>query len=388
MRVLAMQPFLKSPSVLPEASASARTSTRLIEELLRRGCAVEVFPSPEPIGTEFQWAVAPGIATRVWPSLELPVAGDLRLLYSALPRLRPGPRSPRQTYFAWMELIALRRALALGAPDLVHDHLGSIRLAALMRALGSRVPVVLTHPEVALDVDLAHFSAVVFPSHMALERSGGKAQRTRVLPPPVAPSFLAGEGAARVERNSILFVSGPRSSVGLEAVIEAFRSSESLRSACRLTVCGDAQNADALRATMERERLPVTFAGVVKAGGLRDLLDRTALIVLTGRPASGSLALREAACRGVAAVTWSDQAQDLNATLDMPAASGIGAREVDPHQLAQRILEVLGSERASPAFRARLSRRAREIFSPAEYAERHLQLYAEVTGMPREAGRG
>jgi hypothetical protein len=87
------------------------------------------------------------------PSLAVagpPVAGDLRLLYSAVPRLRPRPRSLRQIYFAWMELIALRRALTLGTPDILHDHLGSIRLAGMVRALGSGVPVVLTHPEIAL----------------------------------------------------------------------------------------------------------------------------------------------------------------------------------------------------------------------------------------------
>jgi glycosyltransferase involved in cell wall biosynthesis len=387
MRVLSVQPFLKSPSVLPEASASARTSTRLIEELLRRGCEVEVFPSPEPIGTEFRWAVAPGLAARVWPSLELPVAGDLRLLFSALPRLRPGPRSPRQMYFAWMELIALRRALALGAPDLVHDHLGSIRLTAMMHALGSRVPVVLTHPEFALEGDLTKFAAVVFPSRMALERSGEKARRARVLPPPVAPSFVDGGGAARVDRNSMLFVCGPRSGASLEAVIEAFRSNGALRRECVLTVCGGAPQVDALRAASERERLPVKFTGVVNAGDLRDLLDRTALIVLTGQPTWGSRALREAACRGVAAVTWSDQARDLNAALEMPAAVGIGQREVDPRQLALTLLEGVAGEKVSPAFRAQLSRRAREVFSPASYAERHLQLYAEVAGMPREATR-
>ncbi len=385
MHVLAVQPFLKSPSVLPEASASARSSTRLIEELLRHGCEVEVFPSPEPIGTEFHWAVAPGIAARVWPSLELPVAGDLRVLFSALLRLHPRPRSPRQMHFAWMEFIALRRAVAIGSPDLIHDHLGSIRLTAMIRALGSRVPVILTHPESPLEVDLTHFAAVVFPSRMALERSGGKARRAEVLPPPVAPSFLEGGGAARVERNSMLFVCGPRSSANLEVVIGAFRSNEALRSTCRLTVCGDGPHIDALRAASERERLPVRFAGVLNAGDLCELLDRTALIVLTGHPASGSLALREAACRGVAAVTWSDQAGDLNATLAVPAAAGIAAREVDPRQLALTILEVLASEKVSPAFRAQLSRRAREAFSPAEYAVRHLQLYAEVAGPRREA---
>jgi hypothetical protein len=124
-----------------------------------------------------------------------------------------------------MELIALRRALILGTPDILHDHLGSIRLAGMVRALGSRVPVVLTHPEIALEVDLAQFAAVVFPSRMALERSGGRAPLARVLPPPVSPSFLSGEGTAPVERDSVLFVCGPRSSAGLGAGIEAFRSS-------------------------------------------------------------------------------------------------------------------------------------------------------------------
>jgi glycosyltransferase involved in cell wall biosynthesis len=184
-----------------------------------------------------------------------------------------------------------------------------------------------------------------------------------------------------------LFVCGPRSSAGLGAVIEAFRSSEALRSACRLTVCGDAPQAAALRATIAREHLPVNFAGVVRASDLRDLLDRTGLILLPGQPAMGSLALREAACRGVAAVTWSDQAQDLNATLDLPAALGIGGREVAPQQLALTIREALESDRISPAFRARLSRRGREVFSTAEYAERHLQLYAEVSGKPYQADR-
>ncbi len=387
MRVLAIQPFLKSPSVLSEAPASARNSTRLTEELLRRGCEVEVFPSPEPIGTSFQWAVGSGALVRVWPSLDLPVAGDLPLLFSALPRLRPRPRSPRQVYFAWMELIALRRALSLTSPDIIHDHLGSIRLAGMVRALGSKVPIVLSHPEAMVGVDLAQFATVIFPSRMALERSGGHARHVDVLPQPVGLSFLAEEGSSPVERDSLVFVCSPRSSPALETMIGALRASSALRSACRLTVCGDAPQVQALQATVDRERLPVKFAGVMKSGDLRELLDRTALIVLTGQPGLGSHALREAACRGVASVTWSDQAQDLNATLDLPAATGIGGREVDPTHLALTILDVLGGEKVAPSFRARLSQSAREAFSPSEYAARHLQLYADVINAPSGRGR-
>jgi hypothetical protein len=69
MRVIAIQPFLKSPAVDPSPGPSARNAALLSEELMRRGCEVEIFPSPEAIGTESRWAVAPGTSARVWPTM-------------------------------------------------------------------------------------------------------------------------------------------------------------------------------------------------------------------------------------------------------------------------------------------------------------------------------
>ena len=130
---------------------------------------------------------------------------------------------------------------------------------------------------------------------------------------------------------------------------------------------------------IDAEQLPVTLGGVVSAAQLREVLDRAALLVLPGQPKMGSHAAREAACRGLAALTWSAQADDLNHALEIPAAIGLADHEVEPKKLARSILSALESERVSLPFRSELSRRARDVFSAARYADRHLQLYAEVS---------
>jgi glycosyltransferase involved in cell wall biosynthesis len=379
MRVIAIQPFLKSPAVDPSPGPSARNAALLSEELVRRGCVVEIFPSPEAIGTESRWAVAPGTSARVWPTMELPVAGDLRLLLSAVPRLRPLPRSARQMVFAWMELVAMRRALAHGMPDIVHDHLGMMRLTRMMRALGARVPMVLTHPEGQVEADLAAYAAVVFPSRMAQARSAAKVQNARIIPPPVSPVFLAGEVATAPSPNLLLFVGGPHASGGLELLLQAMRAEDRLRRTCRVTVCGDVPEGERMRREINKEGLPVRMAGIITTSGLREILDQTALLVLPGHPAAGSRALREAACRGVPAVTWSRQADDLSEVLDMPAAIGLAVGECEPRVLAGHIFSALEGAMVSLSFRAGLARRAREVFSPAGYAERYLRLYGEVS---------
>jgi glycosyltransferase involved in cell wall biosynthesis len=379
MRVIAIQPFLKSPAVDPNPGPSARNAALLCEELLRRGCVVEIFPSPEAIGTESRWAVAPGTSTRVWPTMELPVPGDLRLLLSAVPRLRPLPRSARQMVFAWMELVAMRRMLAHGMPDIFHDHLGMMRLTRMMHALGARVPVVLTHPEGQVEADLAAYAAVVFPSRMALARSAANARGARIIPPPVSPVFLAGEIVASPPPGSLLFVGGPRASGGLELLLQAMRADDRLRRTCRVTVCGEVPQAERVCRETEKEGLPVTMAGMVTTAGLREILDQTALLVLPGHPAAGSRALREAACRGVPALTWSGQADDLSEALEMPAAIGLAVGEREPGALAGHIFSALEGATASLSFRAGLARRARDVFSPAGYADRYLRLYGEVS---------
>jgi hypothetical protein len=378
MRVLAVQPFLKSAAVDPMAGPTARSAALLAEELIRRGCTLEMFPSPEAIGTDFQWAVAPGLAARVWPTMELPVAGDLRVLFSAVPRLRPLPRSSRQMVFAWMELVALRRALANGAPDVIHDHLGMRRFMGMVRALGVRTPIVLTHPEGPIEADLETYAAVIFPSRMALARSGLTAARAHVLPPPVGPAFLGGSVAASPVADTLVFVGGRHTKSSLEAILAALRADQQLRRTCRLTVCGAVAADGELRSTIDAERLPVTLGGVVSAAQLREVFDRAALLVRPGQPGAGSHAAREAACRGLAALTWKAQADDLNEALGFPAAIGLADHEVEPENLARSILSALQSEQVSLPFRAELSRRARDAFSVARYADRHLQLYAEV----------
>jgi hypothetical protein len=379
MRVLAVQPFLKSAAVDPITGPAYRSATLLAEELIRRGCTLDMFPSPEAIGTDFQWAVAPGLSARVWPTMELPVAGDLRVLFSAVPRLRPLPRSLRQMVFAWMELAALRRALANGAPDVLHDHLGMRRFMGMVCALGVRTPIVLTHPEGSIEARLESYAAVIFPSRMALARSGLAAPRGRVLPPPVGPAFLGGPTAASPAANTLVFVGGRRAKRSLEAILTALRADEQLRRNCRLTVCGEvAANGD-LRSMIDADQLPVTLSGVVSAAKLREVFDRAALLVLPGQPERGSHAAREAACRGLAALTWNAQADDLNLALELPAAMGLVGREMEPEHLARSILSALESERVSLPFRSELSRRARDVFSAAHYADRHLQLYAEVS---------
>src|SRR4030042_3856401 len=120
--------------------------------------------------------------------MELPVAGDLRVLFSAVPRLRPLPRSARQVAFAWMELVAVRRALSNGAPDVLHDHLGMRRFLGMVHALGVRTPLVLTHPEGPIEARLESYAAVIFPSRMALARYALAAPRGGGLPPPGSPA--------------------------------------------------------------------------------------------------------------------------------------------------------------------------------------------------------
>ena len=379
MRVLAVQPFLRSSAVDPIAGPAYRTAALLAEELIRRGCTLDMFPSPEAIGTDFQWAVAPGLSARVWPTMELPVAGDLRLLFSAVPRLRPLPRSLRQVVFAWMELAALRRVLAHTTPDVLHDHLGMSRFMGMVRALGVRTPIVLTHPEGSIEARLESYAAVIFPSRMALARSGLTEPRGRVLPPPVSPAFLGGSAVASPAANTLVFVGGRRAKRSLEAILTALRADEPLRRSCRLTVCGEVAVDGELRSMIDAEQLPVTLGGVVSAAQLREVFDRAALLVLPGQPKMGSHAAREAACRGLAALTWSAQADDLNHALEIPAAIGLADHEVEPKKLARSILSALESERVSLPFRSELSRRARDVFSAARYADRHLQLYAEVS---------
>ncbi|OGO48777.1 MAG: hypothetical protein A2Z30_08285 [Chloroflexi bacterium RBG_16_64_43] len=378
MHVLAVQPFLKSAAVDPIIGPAYRSATLLAEELIRRGCALDMFPSPEAIGTDFQWAVAPGRSAWVWPTMELPVAGDVRLLFSAVPRLHPLPRSLRQVVFAWMELAAFRRALANGAPDVLHDHLGMRRFMGMVRALGVRTPTVLTHPEGPVEARLEAYAVVIFPSRMAMARSGLAAPRARVLPPPVSPAFLSSPAATTPSAKSLVFVGGRRARRNLEAIFTALRVDEQLRRTCRLTVCGEVAVDGELRSTIDAEQLPVTLNGVVSAAKLREVFDRAALLVLPGQPERGSHAAREAACRGLAALTWLAQADDFNQALEMPAAIGLVDREPEPEQLARSIHFALESESVSLPFRTELSRRARDVFSAARYADRHLQLYAEV----------
>jgi len=165
----------------------------------------------------------------------------------------------------------------------------------------------------------------------------------------------------------------------LDDLILQPRADEPLRRSCRLTVCGEVAVDGELRSMIDAEQLPVTLGGVVSAAQLREVLDRAALLVLPGQPKMGSHAAREAACRGLAALTWSAQADDLNHALEIPAAIGLADHEVEPKKLARSILSALESERVSLPFRSELSRRARDVFSAARYADRHLQLYAEVS---------
>lgn len=378
MRVLSVQPFLRSAAVDPLCGVASRSTTLLAEELLRLGCAVSLFPSPEAFGTDFQWAVAPGLSARVWPTMELPVAGDVRVLFSGVPRLRPLPRSPRQVVFAWMELVGLRRALARSEADVLHDHSGKRRFMGMVHALGVRTPVVLTHPEGPVEVDLGAYAAVIFPSRMALARSAFSGRRARIFPPPVSPAFLGGLSTATPAANSLVFVGGRQSRDGLMTILAALRVNAKLRSACRLTVCGEVAADGELRSTTDAEHLPVTFAGAVSAAQLREVFDQNSLLVLPGRPWASSHAAREAACRGMASLTWSAQAEDLNERLGSPAAIGVADEDMEPQMFARKIVSALESERVLPSSRAELALRARGAFSAARYAEQHLELYAEV----------
>jgi hypothetical protein len=177
----------------------------------------------------------------------------------------------------------------------------------------------------------------------------------------------------------LVFVGGRRAKRSLEAILAALRADEQLRRSCRLIVCGEVAVDGDLRPMIDADQLPVTLGGVVSAAKLREVFDRAALLVLPGQPERGSHAAREAACRGLAALTWSAQADDLNHALEIPAAIALADHEVEPKKLAQSILSVLESERVSLPFRSELSRRARDVFSAARYADRHLQLYAEVS---------
>jgi glycosyltransferase involved in cell wall biosynthesis len=339
---------------------------------------LSLFPSPEAIGTDFQWAVGSGLSARVWPTMELPVAGDLRVLFSGVPRLRPLPRSLRQVVFAWMELVGLRRALARTEPDVVHDHLGMRRFMGMVNALGVRTPVVLTHPEGSIEANLDGYAAVIFPSRMALARSAPSATRARIFPPPVSPAFLASLSASVPVANTLVFVGGRYAKDSLMTLLAALRGDAQLRTTCQLTVCGEIAADEDLRSTIDGERLPVTFSGVVSAAQLREVFDQNSLLVLPGRPRAASHAAREAACRGMATLTWSAQAEDLNEILGTPAAIGLVGEDMEPQKLARRILSALESEKILPSYRAELALRARVTFSATRYAEQHLQLYAEV----------
>jgi glycosyltransferase involved in cell wall biosynthesis len=381
-RIMQIHPFLKGEGLNPRAGGKSRLSLQLSREFAARGNDVAIFPFPEPILEKPYWIDNPGKPIRLIPTACIPAMKDLAGYALKAARLPAKERSAHSVGMDTMFLAGLTEAIREFQPDVIHNHLSFSDFPPVYRALGVKVPMILTHHTHTAGQHLQSYRRIIFASEalraLVCGRDTSLLERSRLIRPAVERVFSDPAIPVSVHRKGILFVGGLRLDKGLQHLLAAYAKSSALRK-IPLRICGIGPEQEHFEAYAQKHKIPALFLGRVAPDVVRKEYAAAELLV-NPSPAEGfSLALAEAMCCGTAVIGWKPQVEETAKLLRMECGMGFDPGVFAPEELAGWILKwIARKEWRSTAYRKALAARARKFFSIERYATENLLAYEEV----------
>jgi glycosyltransferase involved in cell wall biosynthesis len=382
LRILQIQTFLRSEKVNPRAGGKSRVSLMLTRYLLEAGHEVGIYSWPERLwGETVPFAASPKKAASVFPTLALPpfaqgITGFLRLLRTKFPA--GDHRSGIEDLFF---LEGLRLALRRFQPDILHCHQTQSNIPPLLRIIGKRIPVILTHHSGRRGAQLDVYDRIIFLSRAMQEEvcreESYPLERSRVLYYPVADEFLLGDVIPAENRSGIVNVGGLKDAKGIDLLLEVWRRNDALRD-IPLVLCGAGPDEEKYRDFVRRHNLPVRFRGRRTAREIQDEISNAVLLVNPSRMEGFSVAILEALTCGTPVVGWAQQVKELEDRWHRSVGFPFDARCQSAEELEGLILRALQDRIMETRNREEISGLARESFSMQRYGMEMIELYEQL----------
>ena len=394
MRILAIQPFLGGYTINPYAGGKNKVALRLAQHLVKNGHEVHVPPWwGERILDQTRFRLGDGdtYATAL-PTVHFPTGTEF---IKSLPRLFLNsdlPRHPLRRLAAFLREVifnketAVKRAMDLVKPDVVHVHQTHSDFPRIYRRLGYTAPLLLTHhtggrPGGRPSAFLNEYDFVVFPSrHLQLEAS--EAEPSIINRSTVIHYFVDDEYRVRTipslpdRSGSIVCVGALKVELkGLGVLLDAYLADPTLNR-WRLMVIGDGP----LRAKYEESAvahdLNVSFCGRLPNVEVADLMASARLFVMPSLREGLALAYLEALCLGLPIVGYPPNVEELSEILGIKVGLSYDPSRQDESYLAELIKQAMDSEKGfDEDHRSELALRACQYFTLGRFTSEYINIY-------------
>lgn len=395
MRILTIQPFLRGYTVYPFPGGKDKICYQLAQASVANGHDLFVLPwNNEHVFEAVQYSLSEnGLFATVLPNVHFPtiqefVASIPRLLADrSLPRhpVRRGKSLLRE--LALSQRVALKRAMELVEPDVVHLHHTHSNFAQVYREMKYTVPLMLTHYSWGIAPNLAQFDVVVFVSETQREyvctiEPAVRRFLSRVIYCPVDDEYHTSAMPRPI--GAILFVATLTSrnfahEKGLDLLLDAYAADPDLNQ-WPLYVVGDGPPRQTYEGESKSRDINVKFMARLTAPEIAELMSKCGCFVMPSRREGLATVYLEALCMGLPIIGYPPNVHDLSQKLSMKVGFPFDASEDNHLQLISVIKEAMSEDSGFDIdHRREMLRRARKSFSLKRFVVEYMKLYKEVS---------
>lgn len=401
MKILNIQPFLKSYGLYPVAGGKDKAAAEIVVAAVRAGHEIFVLPLPwsgKKVVSEKVFDRMPflidheTIRGEVLPTVFVPsgrrlVRESFRAILSNGGWRRPYATIESVTAFLMAEeRQAVENALREVDIDLVHNHQSSSDAPRLLREAGFRGPLVLTNHSAVLSPYLSEYDQVVFVSDYqrshALRNQPELAGRSRVIHYYVTSEYC-GTLSPRVS-DEIVFIGvldSPRK--GLPLILQTLAANEDLHR-YKLHVIGEGEMLAEHRLFTTKHGLNVVFHGRVSHARNAEIMARAGLYLMPSRGEGMALTYIEALCMGLPLIGYPPNLNELEEILGEKVGFAFDPETEDTTRLHDLIVEAMDeSGPFPPESRTVFAEEARRLFSQARFRDNYIRLYQEIEARAR-----
>jgi glycosyltransferase involved in cell wall biosynthesis len=382
VRILQIHPFLRGDKIYARAGGKSRVSLVLSRLLQKDGFEVGIFPWPERIfGGRIAYGVDTGEELSVLPTAGFPAPRKIAKAWIDSSTGAGSHAGFEDRVWRMLMWTGLQNALEDFRPDIVHLHMSHSDFPVIYRALGKRIPLVLTHHtgkygSHVRDCDFLVCVSKTFQQNFCRE-TGFPIEKSRVIYNCLSPFVYQLPTLPVAERHGWLFVGGTTIAKGLDLLVEAYRLHSALWQH-PLHVYGTGSEEGFFKKIAEKDDLPIVFHGRVNAAELQNPLRSARGVVIPSRSEGFSVALLDALACGTPVIGWAPQVQELEAMWKIPVGMPFDGRTQNADDLAAAMLKTLNNSDDTDEWRSEISRRTRETFSVDAFGEAHRRLYEEI----------